>query len=87
MRNAKTSESLELTDKDIFNFDGVDYFTMSGAKKKMKCGKNYILNCINDGTLEVFLHPSGKLFHPDAITEWRLLHTVNGKGKMKLSKK
>ncbi len=68
MSNIQTNAALESKDMAVIN-DKL-YYTMSGAKKKMLCGKNTIVNSIKDGTLEVFKHPIGNLFSPESIDKW-----------------
>ena len=58
------------------------YYTTSGARKKMLCGKNTIVNSINDGSLEVFVHPIGNLFSQESIDRWVESRIINS-GKKK----
>lgn len=81
MRTVQTSMIIEKDDTAIIN-DKL-YYKMSGAKKKMLCGKNTIINSINDGTLEVFKHPIGNLFSPESIDKWVESRTLKSANKKK----
>ena len=87
MRRQRTEESLKITNDDICIVNDIAFLRMSGAMKKLRCGRNYFFKCIQDGSLEVFIHPEGTLVHPDAINECIIRHTINGNGKMALPKK
>lgn len=75
-----TSTALKKGDTAIVN-DKL-YYTTSGARKKMLCGKNTIVNSINDGSLEVLVHPIGNLFSQESIDRWVESRIVNS-GKKK----
>ena len=72
-----------IQEDDKVYVDGEMYYTLKGAMDRMLVGRNTVLNSIKDGTLEVFIHPIGKLFHPDAIREWVRLHTIKCEQKKK----
>lgn len=72
-------EKPKLDEKDVKYVLDEMYYTVSGAMKMMDCGRNKISDYIADGTLEVFDHPGGYLFSPDALRRWRVRHTINAK--------
>ncbi|MBR2863719.1 MAG: hypothetical protein IKB97_09280 [Bacteroidaceae bacterium] len=55
------------------------YYTVTGAMKKLNVGRNKIVNSVKDGTLTVFIHPSGNLFSEGSLLTWVKKHTVTMK--------
>lgn len=75
MRKMLADEPLNENDSCIVN-DHL-YYKLSGARKKMKVGRNMVLTYVNDGEIEVFDHPTlGLLFSPAAIAEWERKLTI-----------
>lgn len=79
------SEELEPKKDFIIILDEL-YYTISGAMKMLKVGKNTISNSVNDGTLIALDHPSGYLFSKGALFGWIKKRMLTG-GKTKKEKK
>ena len=63
------------------------YYTVSGAMKMLKVGKNTISNSVNDGTLIALDHPSGYLFSKGALFGWLKSRMLTGNKTKKEKKK
>lgn len=69
MRKMVANEPLNENDTCIVNDEL--YYTLTGAMKKMKVGRNKILSSVKNKEIEVFFHPTkGWLYSPAAVAEW-----------------
>ena len=59
------------------------YYTIKGAMKKLKFGRNKILGYVEDGSLETYIHGNEYLFSTGALLACVKKHTVKGIKKIK----
>lgn len=59
------------------------YYTIKGAMKKLRFGRNTILGYVEDGSLETYLHGNEFLFSTGALLACVKKHTVKGVKKIK----
>lgn len=57
------------------------YYTISGAMKMLKFGRNLILSYVEDGSLEVYIHGREYLFSTGALHACVQKHTMRGRKK------
>jgi len=54
------------------------YYTIKGAMKKLKFGRNKILSLVDDGSLETYVHGNEYLFSNGALFACVKNHTIRG---------